>query len=62
MVRIYNVGTSPFNLLHNASGSASTNLMYCIDLINITLTPRDYVECIYDATDNGGGSAGWRVS
>jgi len=62
MMRIYNVGTTNnITLKHNSTSSTAANRMYCVDLIDIVLAPRDYAELIYDNTDNGSGAAGWRV-
>jgi len=62
MIRIYNVGTANLTLAHNSASSAAANRMFNSTGADIILAPNDYAELIYDATSNGSGAAGWRVS
>jgi len=62
MVRVYNVGTANLTLAHNSASSAAANRMFNSTGADIVLGPNDYAELIYDATSNGSGAAGWRVS
>jgi hypothetical protein len=62
MIRIYNVGTANLTLAHNSASSAAANRMFSSTGADIILAPNDYAELIYDATSNGSGAAGWRVS
>jgi hypothetical protein len=61
MIRIINVGSANLTFKHNSGSSSAGNQFYCVDLIDIVLTPRDMVELIYDSTSMGTGIAGWRV-
>lgn len=62
MIRIYNVGTPNLTLVHNSALSIAANRMFSSTGADIILAPNDYAELIYDATSNGSGAAGWRVS
>jgi uncharacterized protein YdeI (BOF family) len=62
MIRIYNVGTANLTLAHNSASSTAANRMFSSTGADIVLAPNDYAELIYDATSNGSGAAGWRVS
>ena len=62
MIRIYNVGTANLTLSHNSASSAAANRFYNATGADIILAPNDYAELIYDSTNNGSGSAGWRVA
>jgi hypothetical protein len=62
MIRIYNVGTANLTLSHNSASSTAANRMFSSTGADIILAPNDYAELIYDATSNGSGAAGWRVS
>jgi hypothetical protein len=63
MIRIYNVGTANLTLAHNsASSTTPTNRFWNSTGADIVLSTHQYVELIYDSTDNGRGLAGWRVS
>jgi hypothetical protein len=62
MVRVYNVGTANLTLAHNSASSTAANRMFSSTGADIILAPNDYAELIYDATSNGSGAAGWRVS
>jgi len=62
MVRVYNVGTANLTLAHNSASSAAANRMFNSTGADIVLSTHQYVELIYDSTDNGRGGAGWRVS
>ena len=62
MIRVYNVGTANLTLSHNSVSSAAANRFYNATGADIILAPNDYAELIYDSTNNGSGSAGWRVS
>ena len=62
MVRVYNVGTANLTLAHNSASSTAANRMFSSTGADIVLAPNDYAELIYDATSNGSGAAGWRVS
>ena len=62
MVRVYNVGTANLTLAHNSASSTAANRMFSLTGADIILAPNDYAELIYDATSNGSGAAGWRVS
>lgn len=61
IIRIVNVGTANLTIKHNDANSTAANRMYCVDLTDIVLTPRDMLEMMYDASNNGSGAAGWRV-
>ena len=62
MIRIYNVGTANLTLAHNSTSSAAENRFWNSTGADIVLSTHQYVELIYDSTDNGRGGAGWRVS
>ena len=63
MIRIYNVGTANLTLAHNSTASTTpANRFWNSTGADIILAPNDYAELIYDATSNGSGAAGWRVS
>ena len=62
MIRIYNVGTANLTLSHNSASSTAANRMFSSTGADIILAKNDYAELIYDATDNGSGFAGWRMS
>jgi hypothetical protein len=62
MIRVYNVGTANLTLSHNSASSTAANRMFSSTGADIILAPNDYAELIYDATSNGSGAAGWRVS
>jgi hypothetical protein len=62
MIRIYNVGTANLTLAHNSASSTAANRMFSSTGADIVLSTHQYVELIYDSTDNGRGGAGWRVS
>jgi hypothetical protein len=62
MIRIYNVGAANLTLAHNSASSIAANRMFNSTGADIILAPNDYAELIYDATSNGSGAAGWRVS
>jgi hypothetical protein len=62
MVRVYNVGTANLTLAHNSASSIAANRMFNSTSADIVLSTHQYVELIYDSTDNGRGGAGWRVS
>jgi hypothetical protein len=62
MIRIYNVGTPNLTLVHNSALSTAANRMFNSTGADIVLSTHQYVELIYDSTDNGRGGAGWRVS
>jgi hypothetical protein len=62
MIRIYNVGTPNLTLVHNSASSTAANRMFSSTGADIILSKNDYAELIYDATDNGSGAAGWRMS
>lgn len=62
MIRVYNVGTANLTLAHNSASSTTANKMFSSTGADIILAKNDYAELIYDATDNGSGAAGWRVS
>jgi hypothetical protein len=62
MVRIYNVGTANLTLAHNSASSTAANKFWNSTGADIVLSTHQYVELIYDSTDNGRGGAGWRVS
>jgi hypothetical protein len=62
MVRVYNVGTANLTLAHNSALSTAANRMFSSTGADIVLSTHQYVELIYDSTDNGRGGAGWRVS
>lgn len=61
MVRLVNVGTTNLTIKHNDTNSSAANRMFCVDLTDIVLVPRDMLEMMYDASNNGSGAAGWRV-
>jgi hypothetical protein len=63
-IRLYNInaaGGNSITLVHNSSSSSTGNKFWNVLLTDIVLGPLDYAELIYDDTDNGSGSAGWRV-
>ena len=63
MIRIYNVGAANLTLAHNSTASTTAaNRFYNSTGADIILATHQYVELIYDSTDNGRGGAGWRVS
>lgn len=62
MIRIYNVGTANLTLSHNSAYSTAANRFFNISGTDIVIAPNDYAELIYDATNNGSGSSGWRVA
>jgi hypothetical protein len=62
MVRVYNVGTANLTLAHNSASSTAANRFWNSTGADIVLSTHQYVELIYDSTDNGRGGAGWRVS
>jgi hypothetical protein len=62
MIRIYNVGTANLTLSHNSASSAAANRMFSSTGADIVIAPNQYVEAIYDATNNGSGASGWRIS
>jgi len=63
MIRIYNVGTANLTLAHNSTSSTTAaNRFWNSTGADIVLSTHQYVELIYDSTDNGRGGAGWRVS
>lgn len=59
--RLINVGSQNIVLKHNTTSTAA-NRFYNSTGADITLAPNQRVEITYDATDNGSGAAGWRVS
>ena len=63
---LFNSGSGLITLKHNNTSTSSANRFYINKEIfdpipDLTILPNDYVFLIYDATDNGLGSAGWRV-
>ena len=62
MIRIVNVGTANLTFKHNSSSSSAANRMYAASGADIVLGTNDYIECVYDSTDNGSGAAGWRIA
>ena len=63
MIRIYNVGTPNLTLSHNSTSSiVPANRFYNSTGADIILGSNRYAELIYDNTNNGSGSAGWRVA
>lgn len=62
MIRIYNVGAANLTLAHNNASSTAANRFFNSTGADIVLSTHQYVELIYDSTDNGRGGAGWRVS
>jgi len=62
MVRVYNVGTANLTLAHNSASSTAANKFWNSTGADIIILTHQYVELIYDGTDNGRGGAGWRVS
>ena len=63
MIRIYNVGAANLTLAHNSTASTTAaNRFWNSTGADIILATHQYVELIYDSTDNGRGGAGWRVS
>lgn len=62
MIRIYNVGAANLTLSHNSASSTPANKFWNSTGADIVLSTHQYVELIYDSTDNGRGGAGWRVS
>lgn len=62
MIRVYNVGNANLTLSHNSTSSTAANRFYNATGADIILAPNDYAELIWDGTNNGSGSSGWRVS
>ena len=62
MVRVYNVGTANLTLSHNSASSTAANRMFSSTGADVVIAPNQYVEAIYDSTNNGSGAAGWRIS
>lgn len=63
MIRVYNVGNANLTLAHNSTSSITpANRFWNSTGADIVLSTHQYVELIYDSTDNGRGGAGWRVS
>lgn len=61
MIKLFNVGTANLTFKHNSASSSAANRMYAVSGADIVLGTNDYIECVYDSTDNGSGAAGWRV-
>lgn len=61
MIRILNVGTNTLTFKHNSASSSAANRFFSAGGSDIALSANGWVECIYDATDNGSGAAGWRI-
>ena len=62
MIRIYNVGTANLTLAHISASSTTGNKFFNSTGADIILAPNDYAELIWDGTNNGSGSSGWRVA
>ena len=61
MIRLVNVGTATVRLMHNDTGSAAANRIFRHTASNVSLTVNEWVDLVYDSTDNGSGAAGWRA-
>ena len=61
MIRLVNVGTATVRLMHNSASSTAANRMFRHNGTDVSLTVNEWVDLVYDSTDNGSGAAGWRA-
>ncbi len=59
---LFNIGATAIQFNHNDSNSSAANRFYAASGANVTVSQNQRVSLHYDATDNGSGSAGWRIS